>query len=242
MQNADGDAFKQVGAKSKAVAAKAGTEEKAKLQPLEVAMQLLGHAQLLWFVFSGSLGYVELQLIFAAEVIIINVLSIPLYRSRGVAKHVSSMAMTLFGLSVMLMLLIGGYAANLDAQHENMSVFAQLNWHDFLIGIAYMLIRFVGILVVALASGDPKLSWARSSLTTGGVAFITMFFMAFIGFMGGILMTNAVAMAGGHMNVSVVLSVVAIALHFGFTILIDTMPQKEMREMADNPYAKADNA
>jgi hypothetical protein len=241
MQNADGDTFEQSGTASNVATAKTATEEKAKLRPLEVAMQLLGHAQLLWFVFSGSLGYVELQLIFAAEVIIINLLSIPLYRSRGVAKHVSSMVMMLFGLSVILMLLLAGYAANSNASGPA-AIFAQLSWHDFAIGIAYMLIRFVGILVVALTSGDPKLSWARSSLTTGGVTFFTMFLMCFIGFMGGALMTSAVAMAGGQMNVSVVLAVITIALHFGFTVLIDTMPQKEMRAMADNPFAKTDNA
>ena len=241
MQNVDGEAVGTHHTVPTIADAKTTSEEKAKLQPLEVAMQLLGHLQLLWFVYSGSLGYVELQLIFAAEVIIINVLSMPLYGSRGVAKHVSSMAMTLFGLAVMMMLLLAGYAANTNASGFA-EIFAQLNWHDFAIGMAYMLIRFVGILVVALTSSDAKLSWARSSLTTGGVTFFTMFLMCFIGFMGGALMTGAVAMAGWHMNVSVVLAVIAIALHFGFTVLVDTMPQKEMRAMAANPYAKADAA
>lgn len=240
MQNLEGGSVKRHDAIPVVATAKTA-DEKAPLRPLEVAMQLLGHLQLLWFVYTGSLGYIELQLIFAAEVIIINVLSIPLYRSRGVAKHVSSMAMMLFGLAVMLMLLLGGYAGSSNAAGPA-AIFAQLNWHDFAIGIAYMLIRFIGILVVALTSGDAKLSWARSSLTTGGVTFCTMFLMCFIGFFGGLLIANAGAIAGVHIEVTAVLAVVAIVLHFGLTVLIDTMPQKEMREIADDPYAKADNA
>ena len=205
-------------------------------------MPLFSHGVLLWFAWTGSLGYLGMILIYAAELLLIDVTSIPLYLSRGVSVHLFDALKMSFALFLFLAFNIFGYDISMAPSNNNAPLMGfgdlvNLDVRSLLIAIGYMVLRTLMIFTTAATSKKPRLSWARSTLVGGGVTMVTLFFMAFLSFAGGVIVPVVHWVYAGA-TVSAVLSTLFVAVHFGASLIVAKMPQKELAEIAEHPYVQ----
>ena len=207
--------------------------KRSPIRRLDVVILVVTHLQLLWFVFVGELHYIDLLIIFAAEVVVVNQLSSVLYPANGRQLGSKSIG-RLIGMIVFIGLLIGEYAILLNGSAHPTSLLAHFNVHDLFVGIVYTAIRVIGAFLAAKSSADPKLSWARTSMMVQGIAFITLLIMLTFGFLAAFFIVSALQQARPDISPGAVLSTMIIAIHFFYGSWASTFSNEEILRIAGN--------
>jgi hypothetical protein len=212
------------------------------LPPRTVAMVVVSHLMLLAGTLWGGMPYLVLQLLLAVELLAVNLASISLYPARGLRKHVGDVLKTMAGLLVIMFFVIvtfgvakaeGGGDYPLSAALASLQEVdpATLGW-----AFAYVVVHIGISLGQAFASSEPRLAWARSTLSDGGTTLVAMFLMIFVTVIVAVPLLTLLARVGLAVDVDQLLACLMVALRCAVALVTATISEREMKTMAANPY------
>src|SRR5688572_26474648 len=213
------------------------------LPPRTVAMVVVSHLMLLAGILWGGMPYLPLQLLLAVELLAINLASIPLYAARGARKHAADVLKMIAGLLFILFFVIVTYGvAKAEGRGEDDPLpaalaslreidAATLGW-----ALTYIVVH-VGIsLWQAFASSEPRLTWARSTLSEGATTLVAMLLMIFVAAFVAVPLSMLLARLGLAVDVDLLLACLMVAVRCVIALVTATISEREMTAMAANPY------
>jgi hypothetical protein len=213
------------------------------LPPRTVAVVVVSHLMLLAGILWGGMPYLPLQVLLAVELLAINLASIALYPARGLRKHVVDVLKTLAGLLFILFFVIvtfgiaktegGGEDRPLPAALADLADVdaATLGW-----AFAYVVVHIGISLWQAFASSEPRLAWARSTLSEGGTTLVAMLLMIFVTAFVAVPLLTLLARLGLALDVDQLLACLMVAVRCLMALVMASFSEREMRTMAANPY------
>jgi hypothetical protein len=214
------------------------------LPPRTVAVVVASHLMLLAGILWGGMPYLALQSLLAVELLAINLASIALYPERGLRKHAVDTLKTTGALLFILFFVIvtygvakveggGGEDSALPAALASLSnVDAEtVGW-----ALAYVAVHIGIALWQALASSEPRLTWARSMLSEGATTLVAMLFMIFVAAFAGVPLLALLARLGLPVGVDQLLACLMVVVRCAIALVMATISESEMRSMAANPY------
>ena len=213
---------------------------KAKLAPFNLGatlQEVVSHAVLLALAWFGGLGYLGTILVLVSEPLIVIGLTIFLYPQRGLRRHLWDMVKSSALMAFLLVFVVATYAA---AHGESGGVgidrLIQLEWSLLAWAFGYSALHLGGMLVYASTQPQPRKAWARLALTQGAVTFIALFCTIFVAAFIGTWLAPMVRIYWPAVQVGDVLVLLAVLVRLGFAILMSHIPERELDEIADNPY------
>jgi hypothetical protein len=213
------------------------------LPPRTVAVVVVSHLMLLAGILWGGMPYVALQLLLAVELLAINLASIPLYPARGLRKHVFDVLKTIAGLLFILFFVIMTFGiAKAEGGGEDLplpAALASLREVDaatFGWAFAYVVVHIGISLWQAFSASEPRLAWARSTLSEGGTTLVAMLLMVFVAVFVGVPLSMLLARLGLEVDVDQLLACLMVAVRCVMALVTATISERELRTMAANPY------
>ncbi|HET9485163.1 MAG TPA: hypothetical protein VFO79_14475 [Xanthomonadales bacterium] len=218
-------------------------DELRRLPPRTILATAAMHVPLLAALWTGALGYLTLQVLLAAELVVLNLATIPFYRERGAGRHLRDTLMLAGGLLFVLCFLLVTYGVALEGDSGNalmaaLGALARPGAAAYGWGLLYVVVHVVIALQHARAAPDPRRAWAQGMLAEGGVTFIAMFFMVFAAIFAGRPIVAGLELAGVAADVDAVLGTLMVVLRFGLSLVAATITPREMDAIAANPYAR----
>ncbi len=207
---------------------------------------VLAHALLLVGALFGGLPYVVVQGLLGAELLLINIATIPFYPQRGAWRHATDTLKSAGLLLFVLFFLFVGYGVvaaeagrpGAPLEHTIAGLrgigAADLGW-----ALAYLLARVGFTSMQARRSRDPRGTWTRQSLAFGGSTLVAMLLMVFVTFFVGVPVVTVCGWIGWHVDADVLLGALMIGVRCCIALVASTMPASEMDEIARNPYVDA---
>lgn len=201
--------------------------------------ELLTHGLLLGSVLSGALGYITLQLTVCAEFLLVGVISIPLYWSRGIRRHLWDLFKSTFLAAFLMTFIVIGYSIPAEGHTSSPAIVVEALLatarEQLPVAIGYIGLRLLMYFVAALMSPEPRQAWARSTLIPTAATVMTLLAMAFITFLGTPVANIAAAFLP-VVTVDRVLGTVAVCIRFALSLLFDRMPKQDLDRIVKNPY------
>lgn len=213
------------------------------LPPRTVAVVVVSHLMLLASILWGDMPYLALQVLLAVELLVINLASILLYPARGLRKHAVDVLKTIAGLLFILFFVIVTFGiAKAEGGSEDYALpaalaslaavdAATLGW-----AFAYVVVHIAISLWQAFASSEPRLAWARGSLSEGGTTLVAMLLMIFVGVFVALPLLTLLAWLGLAVDVDQMLACLMVAVRCVMALVMATVSEREMKTMAANPY------
>jgi hypothetical protein len=213
------------------------------LPPRTIAVVVVSHVMLLAGILWGGLPYLALQLLLAGELLAISLASISLYPARGLRKHAVDLLKTIASLLFILFFVIVTYGvAKAEGGGEDFPLpavlaslaevdAATLGW-----AFAYVVVHIGISLWQAFASSEPRLAWARSTLSEGATTLVAMLLMVFVAAFAGVPLLTLLARLGLALDVDQLLACLMVAVRCVMALVMATITEREMTSMAANPY------
>ena len=179
----------------------------------------------------------------AAELGMVNLLSIFFWPERGLRRHLWDLV-KFVGAMVFLMffVLMGAGVAmqplhpDLDPMHTTIDMLGRID----ATAIGWMLgamVLHLGVLVWrSRSSADPQREWAGLALTQGAATLVTLLLLAMGMFLLGPLLAQAGAAMAGERGAHLLLALPVVALRCFFALLVSRMPERELQGIARQPY------
>ena len=214
-----------------------------RLPPRTVALVVVSHLMLLATILWGGMPYPALQVLLAVELLAINLASILLYPARGMRKHALDVLKTMAALLFILFFVIVTYGiAKAEGGSEDSPLpaalaslaavdAATLGW-----AFAYVVVHIAISLSQAFASSEPRLAWARSTLSDGGTTLVAMLLMIFVAAFGAVPLLTMLSWLGLAVDVDRLLACLMVAVRCVMALVMATVSEREMKTMAENPY------
>lgn len=221
------------------------------IKPLSVPILLEpvpAHAALLWLIVDARVHYLVLQPVIVLEILIITLLSAPMYPELALKRRLGEMPVMLLFFGVVLFFNGLGYviaAAASGSDHVFATVRAALRGESlaFTAGCSFVLL---GIhYLAALRARNPRLAWAVRMLADGAVAQVSLMLMVFVplgvfvvaGIAGVILSMMTGANAQIRFDVDIALGSAWVLMRYVFTVRMLRIPDDEVERIARQPYA-----
>lgn len=204
---------------------------------------VLAHALLLSGAVFGGVPYVVMQCLLGAELLLINVATVPMYPQRALLRHAADILKSAALLVFVLFFLLVAYgvvAAEVGRATPPLELtlgsLRGVDASDAGWALAYLLARVGFTAWQARRSRDPRGTWARQSLAFGGSTLIAMFFMVFVSFFIGIPLVKALALLGVHADPDAVLGSLMVGVRCFTALVSTTISEREMDAIARDPY------
>jgi hypothetical protein len=213
------------------------------LPPRTVAVVVVSHLMLSAGILWGGMPYLALQSLLAVELLAITLASVPLYPARGLRKHGLDVLKTFAGLLIILFFVFVTYgvarAEGGDDDHTLTAALAgpaqvdatTLGW-----AFAYVVVHIGISLWQAFASSEPRLAWARSTLSEGSTTLVAMLLMIFVAAFVGVPLMTLLARLGLPVDLDPLLACLMVAVRCLIALVMATISEREMRTIAANPY------
>jgi len=199
------------------------------------------HAVLLAAVLLGGVPYVWMQVMLAVELLALNLATVALYPERGWRKHVGDILKLTGGLAFVMVFLVvtwgvASAAGDASAAQAGLEGLNRIEGRSIAWLLVYPLVHVAISWAQAVASPHPRRAWAQSTLSSGAVTFIAMFFMVFAALFVGAPLIGGIDAVGLKVNPDSVLGSLMVLLRFLLSLVVATMPPSEMEAIAENPY------
>ncbi len=179
----------------------------------------------------GWMSFPLVLVLVAAEIVSTVALSALLYRERSASRHLVDVLKILALCAFCAIFLIAAYLG--AGGFRNGSAF---DLQD-LAGLFALLGARIGVIAFfARRSGDPRLHWAREALRRGGVLVIAMFLSIFACFIPGIPLAALLKLVWPEVAADVAIGGVLLSLQAVLAIVMSTMTEKELADIAQQPY------
>lgn len=214
------------------------------LPPRTVLMVVGTHLLLLAGILWGGLPYLALQVLLAAELVVINLASVALYRERGLRKHVGDLLKTIAGMVFILFFVLVTYGvARVEGGGSEdyplpvaLASLAAIDTGALAWAFGYMVLHLSASLWLAFSSPDPRLAWAKSTLSEGGTTFVGMFLMIFVAIFVATPFAAALVRLGFAVDIDILLACLMVALRTVLALVMATVSERETAAMAANPF------
>ena len=206
-----------------------------------VLQETLSHAVLLGMAWFSGLGYLGVVLMLAGEMLLVNLLSVLIYRERSFARHLGDLLKFSALMALLLMFVFLSYGVALvghSGEPMPAAVQAAMDLDTDLLGwtLAYAAVHLCAILILTRTRPDPRKEWARLALAQGGVTFLAIFFLIFVVIFLGPPIIDIVRLAFPGVAAGVVLAPFAVALRFALALVMSRIPEESLAQMGSNPY------
>ncbi|HVF35315.1 MAG TPA: hypothetical protein VND91_08325 [Candidatus Saccharimonadia bacterium] len=207
-----------------------------------VASVAASHVVLLAAVLWGELPYLALQALLAAEIVVIGVATIPLYRGRSLGSHVRD-TLSLTGVALFLLLFLALTYGTVSGQRDgnalafSVDALASVDAKGYALGIGYVLVHALVALQVARASADPQRAWVNGMIADGTATLMAMFLMVFVGLLLGSVIVEGFSRLGAGVDAGAVLGILMVGVRFLVALVVAAMPSESIDAIAANPYA-----
>lgn len=192
------------------------------------------------FAWAGA-TYLEFQLLIAAELVLTNIASIPLYPGRGSRRHAADVAKLIPGMAFILFFVLVTYGVVLAEGDEPaipavVAVWERIDGRALAAFAAWILFHHGAALWQAYLQPNPRLFWTKARLLEGGATFVALFAMVFATFVIALPITWAIRLLGAEPPIDLILIALMVLARLGGCLLLATMPESELEQMAKNPY------
>jgi hypothetical protein len=204
---------------------------------------VVGHALLLGVVWYGGLGFPGLMLVLALESFVIHLLSIAVYRERGLLRHLRDLLVSIGLLGALLGFLGAVYLIALD-QVEGYD--GSLDWRDLLRfdpdalawAAAWACGHLALMLVASLLATRPREAWSRLSLMQSGVSYVLQFLLLLAVPFLGAFAVGVARSVDPEVEPGLAIAAGAVALRLLVALGFGLLPDSAVRDMADDPYGE----
>ena len=209
-------------------------------RPLVATQEVVSHALLAWFAIAAGIGYLGLMAVFAAELLLGNLVSVAMYPERGAKRHAWDLVKFVFAMGLLLGFVVATYTVARQGGGGT-----ELHVHDVLPddtggalrwSIAFAALSIAVRYLLARREPDPKFAWARSVLVQNAATFVTLLLMIFVAAFAGAAIGGVAELAGVEAPIDTLLILVTAGMRLFFALLVSRMPEREMRSMAQQPY------
>lgn len=192
------------------------------------------------FAWAGA-TYLEFQLLIAAELVLTNLASIPLYPGRGWRRHAADVAKLIPGMAFIMFFVLVTYGVVLAKDGEPaipavLAVWERIDAQALAAFTAWIVFHHGSALWRAWRDPNPRLFWTRARLLEAGATFVAFFAMVFATFFIALPVTWVIRSVGAEAPVDLLLIAMMVLARLGGCLLLATMPDSELKSMADNPY------
>ncbi len=206
-----------------------------------VLQELLSHAVLLGMAWFSGLGYLGVILMLAGEMVLMNLLSVLIYRERSLARHLGDLLKFSALMAFLLMFVFLSYGVALvghSGEPMPAAIQAAIDLDTDLLGwtLAYAAVHLCAILVLTRTRPDPRKEWARLALAQGGVTFVAVFCLIFVVTFLGPPIIDIVRWVFPEVAAGVVLAPFAVALRFALALVMSRVSEESLAQMGSNPY------
>ena len=213
------------------------------LPPRTIAAVVASHLMLLAGILWGDMPYLALQMLLAVELVLINLASIPLYPGRGTRKHTLDVLKLIAGLLFILFFVVVTYGvARAEGGGtdyplpEAMASLAEVEVATLGWAFTYLVVHIVISLRQAFASSEPRLAWARSTLSEGGTTFVAMLLMIFVAIFVAVPLLTVLDWVGLAVGVDQMLACLMVTVRCVLAFVTASFSEREMATMAADPY------
>ena len=218
--------------------------------PPALGMQVIAaHLLLVVGVLFGGLPYVIVQCLLGAELLLINLATIPLYPQRSLRRHVGDILKSTGLLAFVLFFLLVAYGVVAAAAGRSgyplervAGVLRHVGAGDLGWALAYLFVRVGFTAWQARESRDPRGTWTRQSLAFGGSTLVAMLLMVFVSFFAGMPLAKGLASAGVHVDVDALLTGLMACVRCFTALVATTIPDGELDSIARDPYVARESA
>lgn len=212
--------------------------------PPALGLQVVAaHAVLLVGALFGGLPYVIVQCLLGAELLLINLATIPLYPQRPLRRHLVDLLKSAGLLVFVLFFLLVAYgvvAAEAGRPGQPLELVSGVLRHvgtgDLGWALVYVLARVGFTAWQARRSRDPRGTWTRQSLAFGGSTLVAMLFMVFVSFFAGMPLVKLLSSAGIRVDVDALLAGLMVCVRCLTALVATTISDGEMDSIAHDPY------
>lgn len=209
-----------------------------------VAMVMASHLMLLAGILWGGMPYLVLQGLLAVELFAINLATIPLYRERGMRKHVLDMLKTIAGLAILLFFVVVTYGVTQSegggsdgyALPVALATLKEVDTTALAWALGYVVVHLSIALWLALSSPNPRLAWMKSTVSEGATTLVAMLAMIFVSIFVATQMAAGLSRLGLAVDVEMLLACLMVALRAALALVMASMSERQMAAMAADPY------
>lgn len=210
------------------------------VSPPTAARITVTHAFLLIACICGNLPYIFLQLLLAAEMLLLALATLPFYRHRSLLSRVLDMMKIIAGLIFVFIFILVGYAVGRSGDNHAMVAdlmgLRDVGIADAMWALAYLILGFSISIRTAIRSTSPRKSWAMSNLKGGGATFISLFLMVFVALFVGKPIIAGLAWPGLMIDVDALLSTLMVIVRYVLALVMSTMSESEMDAILQAPH------
>jgi hypothetical protein len=206
------------------------------LPPKLVLGAVASHGMLLAAVLQGGLPYPALGLLLVLELLLINVVTLVIYRPEGLGRHLIKL---LQGTGVMLFLLawqlvaygIATEQAKGDALAAVLRGFAKTDILALRWALIYLAVHLAMTLWQTMRSAEPRLAWAQSAQRDGGATLAAMAVMIFLA-----LLVSFPLKAFDGVNADALLASLMVATQLVMSLILLTVSDRELEEVTARSF------
>lgn len=185
--------------------------------------------------------YLEFQLLIAAELVLTNLATIPLYPGRGWRGHAGDVAKLIPGMAVLMGFVLIAYGvvageANEPAVEPVLRAWSQIDSVPFTAFIGWIIFHHAAALWRAQRSPNPRLCWVKERLLDGGATFVALLVMIFASFFVALPLAWLARFFSAQPPVDLTLIAMMVIFRLLGSLLLAAMPDDELTKMAADPY------
>ena len=219
-------------------ASKSSFKGLAPWRPLVAVQEVLFHVLLAAFALWAGIGYLGLMLVFAAEMFLGNLVSVAVYPERGLRRHAWDLVKFVLAMGFLFVFVLATYAIARGGMQSPADLMEAVRLERDAAGAsAAFAAAHTGVLYfIARRAPDPKFAWARSVLVQNAATFVTMLLMIFVAAFAGAALSGVAEWWNSTAPIDAALIVLTAGMRLFFALLVSRMPEREMRDIAHQPY------
>ncbi|MBD8525353.1 hypothetical protein [Pseudomarimonas arenosa] len=208
------------------------------LRPITIGLlagEGIGHGILLLAFWWGGLHYVVMSATIAVELVLVNIASAILWPARGLLKHSKGILIVSVLAAFLLMMTVLTFNAA-DGEPPLDDSLRPLFDGALFWPLLYLSAHLGVLMVLALRSSDPRLTWVSGALVQGAISFFQLFLMCGVAVFICRPLIDYLRDFDPTIPASPIIGSFAVIFRFAMTLWIVRWPEKDLERIARNPY------
>lgn len=206
-----------------------------------LASVVLWHVVILAIAVFGGLPYLIMQAAFAAEILLLDLATIPFYPERAKGKHAFDMLKMTGALVFIYFFVFVTYAVAINQGRNEVLAIAwrtldATDGRDLLVSLFYITISLGFSLWQTFRLPDRKQAWTQRRLLDGGATLVAMTIMCFVAAIISAPMISLLKEIGYSVNPDSILIALMVLTRCGFSLVTACMPESTIRSISDKPF------
>lgn len=206
-----------------------------------LASVVLWHVVILAIALFGGLPYLIMQVAFAAEILLLDLATIPFYPERAKAKHAFDMLKMTGALVFIYFFVFVTYAVAINEGRNEVLAIAwrtldAADGQDLMVSLFYITISLGFSFWQTFRLPDRKQEWTKRRLLDSGATLIAMTVMCFVAAIVVAPMIRLLKDIGQPVNPDAMLITLMVVTRCGFSLATACMPESTIRSISNKPF------